>query len=155
MTVPTLTAFLDGLERTARAASATEDAFRREAMQRIRALEDERAFAFRRVNFMRSVAAAVAGAKDEAEAEAKGAAAFFHELDWSGATEAQRQAQERFRPVVAAVWAASQPDAGDDKAEALARELADFEHWFAQSRNAPFLTMLGREVVELPLVEVS
>lgn len=154
MTVPTLTAYLEALEQTAHAASVAEEDYRREAARRFRELEQGRAFAFRRLNLMRSVVAAVDGAKDEAEATAKGSEAFLRELDWTGATESQRQAAERFLPVVLSAWQASQADSDQQAAEAVGRELAAFERWFAESRNAAFLSMLEREVVELPLVEV-
>ncbi len=36
----------------------------------------------------------------------------------------------------------------------VARELAAFERWYAEKRNAPFLGLMEQEVQELPLVEV-
>ncbi|MGZ8323738.1 MAG: hypothetical protein ACXWVC_11810, partial [Rhodoplanes sp.] len=56
---------LDELQAAAHDAETAEAAFRRNAAARIAALEQERAFAFRRVNFMRAVAEAVASAEDE------------------------------------------------------------------------------------------
>ncbi len=155
MTAQALAAYLDGLVRTAREASVVEDMFRSERVSRVLALEHVLALAFRRLNLMRAIAAAVTGAKDEAEAAEKGSAAFLRELDWTGATEVQRQCAERFKPVALAVWAAAQAE--DEKADtdSVAKELASFEQWFAESRNVPFLSALEREVVELPLVEVS
>jgi len=163
MTAQTLTAYLDELERTAHAVSAAEERYRREAAARFRELEQERAFAFRRLNLMRTVTAAVAGIEEEAEALTAGGAAFLRELDWTGATESQRQTLERFRPVILAAWRLARAghetdgetgngDAADG--DALARELAAFEQWFAGVRNTPFLAVMEREIVELPLVEV-
>ncbi len=56
--------FLDAL------AHAAEAAFRRDAAERIKALERERAFAFRRLNLMRAVADALATAETEEAAVA-------------------------------------------------------------------------------------
>jgi len=161
-----LTTYLDGLEQAAHAASTAEEVYRREIAQRVRALEQERAFAFRRLNLMRTVTAAVTGHEEEAEALQAGNVAFMRELEWTGATEAQRQALEQFQPVVLAAWTLSRitegegdkaADTATDKAAkmaALQRALTAFEQWFAASRNGPFLSVMEREVVELPLVEI-
>ncbi len=160
MTAQTLTAYLDALEHTAHDVSAAEERYRREAAVRFRELEQQRAFAFRRLNLMRTVAAAVAGIEEEAEAQAAGGAAFLRELDWTGATESQRQTLEQFRPVILAAWRLSCAEAEGAESgaaadgAALARALAAFEQWFAGARNGAFLTVMEREIVELPLVEV-
>lgn len=153
-----LTTYLDGLEQAAHAASTAEEVYRREIAQRVRALEQDRAFAFRRLNLMRTVTAAVTGHEEEAEALQAGNIAFMRELEWTGATEAQRQALEQFQPVVLAAWTLSR--ATEEEADrsanmaALERALTAFEQWFAASRNGPFLSVMEREVVELPLVEI-
>lgn len=157
-----LTTYLGELEQAAHAASTAEEVYRREIAQRVRALEQERAFAFRRLNLMRTVTGAVAGHEEEAEAVQAGSVAFMRELDWTGATEAQRQALERFRPVVLAAWTLSRATEGEGDVAAnttanmaaLQRELTAFEQWFAESRDGPFLSVMEREVVELPLVEI-
>ncbi len=58
-------AFLDALKAAADAAEAAEAKFRREIAERTKALDRERAFAFRRLNFMRAIADAVASAESE------------------------------------------------------------------------------------------
>ncbi len=149
-----LTTYLGELEQAAHAASTAEEVYRREIAQRVRALEQERAFAFRRLNLMRTVASAVAGHEEEAEALQAGSVAFMRELEWTGATESQRQTLEQFRPVVLAAWALDRAEEGQRDQAALTRALAAFEDWFAQSRQGPFLSVMEREVVELPLVEI-
>jgi hypothetical protein len=154
MTASALDDCLAGLDEAARSANVAEEAYRREAMLRIRALEQERAFAFRRLNLMRSVASAVADAEDEAEALAHGSAAFVRELGWSGASGTQREVVERFAPVARIVWQASRAETAEATGAAIERELAAFEAWFSASRGAPFPSIMEGEVVELPLVEV-
>jgi len=147
--------FVETLERAAHVASAAEDDFRRTAMSRIRALELERAFAFRRLNLVKAIVAAIAGAKDEAEAVAMGSAALLREVNWTGASKNQRDVVDRFMPVIQALRRA-----GDAAAEppptttAAADELAAFERWYQDTRNAPFLSLMEAEVQELPLVEL-
>ena len=73
----------------------------------------------------------------------------LREVGWSGATEPQREVADRFAPVVAALAAAASDEPADPAAA-----LAAFEAWFAEARGAPFLGLMEREVVELPLVEI-
>src|SRR5262245_39181985 len=104
MTATPLDEFLDRLDQAARQASTAEDAYRRDVVARIKQMEQERAFAFRRLNLVRTVAGSLAGAKDEAEAVARGSVAFLREVNWSGATESQREVVAKFTPVILALW---------------------------------------------------
>jgi len=154
MSAQDIVAYLDGLGATARAASIAEESYRRDVAQWIKELENRRAFAWRRLNLMRAVSAAVTGAKDENEAAEFGAAAMLREVGWNGATQTQRDVAERFRPVSLAVFAAAREEGGADAAQSAAAALETFESWFAEQRNAAFLTLMEREIVETPLVEV-
>jgi hypothetical protein len=143
-------AYLDSLDAAARAASTAERGWQAEAARRAAELKVERAFAWRRLNLVRAVAAAVRAAEDEPTALAAGRAAMLREVGWTGATEAQRQVAEAFAPVVVAVRAATAEEGGADPAAAL----AGFEAWYAEARGAPFLALMDREPLDLPLVEV-
>src|SRR5690606_12790088 len=112
MTAPTLTVFLERLERAAHEASIAEENYRREASERFRVLERERAFGFRRFNLMGAVLAALGGSKDEDEALASGSAAFLREMSWSGTTDSQKETLEHFQPVIRAGWALMQVEPG-------------------------------------------
>jgi len=57
--------FLDGLKTAAEQAERVENDFRREVSQRAKELDQVRAFAHRRLNFMRAIAEAVATAESE------------------------------------------------------------------------------------------
>jgi type I site-specific restriction endonuclease len=155
MTEQTLTVFLDGLEQAAHTASAAEENFRREVAERLRAVEQERAFGFRRLNLMRSVTAAIAAGKDEDEALAKGREVFLHELQITTTSEANQETLHQFEPVLRACWDGCQSQ-GDDAsaAAAIVTALKEFETWFGSVRNGSVLTLMEREIVELPLVEV-
>lgn len=160
MTGQTLTAFLDGLERDAHAASVAEENFRREIAERLRALEQERAFGFRRFNLMRSVIDAVASGQDEEEALAKGRETVAQELQIGAETAVNLETLQRFEPVLRACWEACTAAGGTadadkgDTAAAVAAALKEFEAWFASARNGSFLSLMDHEIVELPLVEV-
>lgn len=155
MTAPHLAQYLDELDQQAKAANVAEDEFRRNIAKRVRELEQARAFAFRRLNLMKSIGQAVAEAKDEEEAKAKAAAAFLAEVGWTGGSQSQRDVVEKFMPVALATWHAAKPEADEVAARKIAEELAAFEAWYAQNREAPFLALMQQETVELPLVEVA
>lgn len=143
--------YLDHLQAVARAASAAEVEHQKQAAARAAELRNERAFAWRRLNLMRSVAEAVRGAETAEAATAAGRSAMLAMVGWNGATQAQRDVADRFTPVVLAVWNAGREQGGETDAGAA---LAEFEAWFAVERGAPFLGLMERETVELPLVEV-
>lgn len=154
MTAQTVTAFLEELERAAHAASTVEEDYRREASERFRVLAEERAFGFRRLALMNSVASAICNCEEEEEALSKGTAAFLLEVGWSGASESQQEICGHFQPVIRACWQSARSEKPEEDFAIIAKELNDFEVWFASSRSGAFLSELEREVVELPLVEV-
>ncbi|MBN8986135.1 MAG: hypothetical protein J0H32_17040 [Rhizobiales bacterium] len=157
MTAQPLTALLDDLDRIAHDAAVNEENYRKEAAVRFRELEQDRAFGFRRLNLMRSVTAALDGCETEEDAILRGSTAFLHELGWSGTSETQQETLTNFAPVIAACWQATQPEAPETGIPAdsasIIEKLRAFEAWFAEHRNGPFLSIMEREIVELPLVE--
>jgi hypothetical protein len=150
MTDPFAT-WLEALTAEAHAAGAAEQQHQKDAARRAAELKEARAFAWRRLNLMRALAAAVRGAEDAEAATAAGRAAMMREVGWNGATQAQRDVAERFAPVTLAVWSATRPEPEPGDAAAA---FAAFEEWYSAERGAPFLALMEREIVELPLVEV-
>lgn len=157
MTAQPLTALLDDLDRIAHDASINEENYRKEAAARFRELEQDRAFGFRRLNLMRTVTAALDGSESEEDAILRGSTAFLRELEWSGTSEMQQETLTNFAPVIAACWQATQPNTSEAGAlvnsTTIIEKLRAFEAWFAEHRNGPFLSIMEREMVELPLVE--
>jgi hypothetical protein len=149
MTDTALAAVIETLTAAARTASIAEQDHQKEAARRAAELRVERAFAWRRLNLVRATASAVRGAEGPEAIASPGRATLLREVGWAGATEAQREVAERFVPVAASLAAAA---AGEEADPAAA--LAAFEAWYAEARQAPFLALMEREVVELPLVEV-
>jgi len=148
--------FLDALKSEADRASAAESAFHRELTQRIRALEQERAFAFRRLNLMQSIAGAVAVTEDQAVAVANSLALLRTELGWDEDGDSRSTVLSRFVPVAEAVFVdltppneahAPSPDA------AVINALAEFERWYAATYPTSFWALFDRYIPEMPLVE--
>jgi hypothetical protein len=142
--------WLEALAAAASAASAAETEHQREAARRTAEHKSEREFAWRRLNLMRAVAAAARGAEEAPAAAAAATAAMLGEAGLTGTGEAQQALAARFQPVALAVWTAGRGEPGEEPAAALAA----FETWYAEDRGRPFLALMEREVVELPLVEI-
>lgn len=147
------TSLLEELSAQANEAGAAEQQLQKEVARRIAELKEARAFAWRRVNLLRAVAAAVKEAQNEEEARAAGRKRFYREVGWNGGTQNQRDVCEGFVPVILAIWAATREEEPDDVA-VVREELDAFEAWYAETRGGSFLALMERDIVELPLVEV-
>jgi hypothetical protein len=143
--------FLDALEAAAEEAEATEGRFRREAAERIGALEKERAVAFRRLNLMRAVAEAVADADDADAAAANARATLAGRLGWDTDSEARTEVLSRFAAVGRAVFDNLAPSA--EAQRSVEEALAEFEAWYTATRTTPFWTLFEHYMPETPLVD--
>jgi len=145
--------FLDALKTAADGAAAAESEFRRHAADRIKALERERAFAFRRLNLMRALADAVASAESEEIAVANGLAVLRARLGWSSDSDARSEVLSRFAPVAAAVFAYLAPPDEETPAADVGGALQEFEAWYAAMRGTSFWTLFEQYVAETPVVD--
>ena len=144
--------FIEGLHKAADTAADAEMQFRRAAAERIAALENERAFAFRRLSLMRAVADAARRAENEEAAVAAGIDALRSKLDWPNDSEAQSAILSRFEPVAQALFASLK--AGEQALDKSAGEaLAQFEQWYAQAYRAPFWALFEQAMAETPRVD--
>jgi hypothetical protein len=147
-----LTPYIDGLQAAAENLAAQETAFRRETAERIKVLERERAFAFRKFNLMRSVADGVANAEDEEKAIGATTAILCSRLDWTGGNESQREALDRFAAVARAVFACSK-SAEPSQTSAIGAALNAFETWYESVHRVPFWALFEQPMVETPRVD--
>src|SRR5262245_24835053 len=149
---------LETLKLAADRASAAEGAFHRELADRIKKLEQERAFAFRRLNLMRLVVEAAAVAEEPALAVASSLALLRSELGWESDSESRSVVLSRFAPVAEAVFASVTPP-NEDAARTPAtdadviKSLEEFERWYAASHPTPFWALFEQYRPEMPLVE--
>jgi hypothetical protein len=150
MTGPT---FLDALKAAAANADAAEATFRKQFDERIRTLEQERAFAYRRLNLMRAVANAIASAQDEDQAVAIVRATLRASVGWEDDSETRIETLARFAQISRAAFASlAPPEAEADEAD-VPKALAEFEAWYLAARGQPFWTLFEQYFPELPLVE--
>jgi len=146
--------FLDDLKRATERATAAEHDFRREIAQRIKALERERAFAFRRFNLMRAIADVVASAESEESAVAGALAELRAQLTWSSHSEARDAVLSRFAPVAQAMFGSLAPSDGEDAPTPdVIAALADFERWYAETHPNPFWILFDTYMPETPVVD--
>ncbi|PAQ09719.1 hypothetical protein [Mesorhizobium temperatum] len=144
------TRFLVELKSAAEAAKVAEGRFRREAAVRIAALEQERAFAFRRLNLMQAIAEAMASAESEEIAVASAFATLRTRLGWNSDSEARSEVIARFGQVVLAIFRASDKE---ESANDIPEALAGFERWYAETRGSPFWLVFERQMQDTPRVD--
>jgi hypothetical protein len=145
--------FLAALKEAADGAAAAEAQFRREAQSRIATLEAERAFAFRRLNLMRTIVDAATGAESEEIAVANALAALRTKLGWHNDSEARTEVVSRFAAVARSVHARLSPREEGEPEPDVTRTLADFEAWYARTRTTPFWALFEHHIPETPLID--
>jgi hypothetical protein len=157
--------YIERLRQAADEAQSVEVAYRREAATRIATLERERAFAFRRMNLMRSVAEAAmpqvddsrdpAGQSGEEIAVARALALIRVRLGWLSDSETREATLARFAPVVIALHRASvsgeqnMPDGPPGIVEALGR----FEAWYEEAHGVSFWMLFENPMPDTPRVD--
>jgi hypothetical protein len=151
--IPTTALFLDSLKEAAVKAETAEGVFRREIAERIKNIEQERAFAYRRLNFMRALADATAAAESEEIAVANALAVVRAKLDWSSDSEARTAVLSRLAPVAAAMFARLTPPEKDEKLPDIGKALVDFETWYGETHEQPFWVLFEHYIPETPRVD--
>ena len=146
--------FLDDLKRVTERAAAAENDFRREIAKRIKALENERAFAFRRFNLMRAIADVVASAESEEIAVAGATALLRTKLGWASDSEARTAVLSRFAPVAQAMFASLAPSGDEDAPPPdVIATLGEFESWYGETHPNPFWILFENYIPETPVVD--
>ena len=148
-----MTPFLDALARAADDAEKAEAAFQREIAARTRALEQERAFAYRRLNFMRAIAAVIAEAENEETAVANALHVVREKLGWASDSEARGETLTHFAPVARAAFQSLAPPEAEAETVDVRQALATFESWYAATHPQPFWILFETYMPETPRVD--
>ena len=133
-------------------AATAETAYRREAAGRIKQLERERSFAYRRVNLMKPIADVVARAESEEMAVGGSQAILRAKLGWSGDSEAHSAILTEFAKVARALFVTLHSTEEKPAADVLAL-LSEFEAWYEASYRKPFWDLFDQPMPETPLVD--
>lgn len=150
---------LDALRAAASRAAADETAFRREAAERIKALELGRSSAFRRLNLMQDVVRIAERAESEELAVAGCVAILQAKLGWSSDSDARSEILSRFGAIAKAIFANARDPEASEVPNPEAQELdvlavlTEFEIWYADRHAASFWELFDQPVLETPLVD--
>jgi hypothetical protein len=139
-------------EAAAKEAWQAEDALRTRMVEQLALLERRRAFAYRRMNLVRSLAGAAANGETEEAAAAAQRGAIRHELGWSVESDFHRGILDGLRPIGVLVWQSLRTDEAATPAAMLVA-LETFEAWFEATHGSAFYALFDQEVLEIPLVE--
>jgi hypothetical protein len=137
-------------QQAAEEARHAEDAYRREAGARIDALARERANAFRRLNFVRTAAAAIADNGEQEMVMPRARLAVADALGWSEIGPRQALVLDRLVPVFAAMqdeMAEGVPGAASQDA------LRTFEDWYRAETGTEFYALFERYIPDTPRVD--
>ncbi|MDB5617160.1 hypothetical protein [Tardiphaga sp.] len=155
-------AYLDSLRRAAHASAVAEEEFRSQIAARIRHLEQERSFAYRRFNLINEVSGAVASAESEEIAVAVGSAVLRAKLGWVSDSEARIAVVSAFAPVAQAMFGSLAPAESADKLKSEPKSglkpdvmaaLAQFEAWYLETHPGAFWVLFENYIPETPVVD--
>jgi hypothetical protein len=146
--------YLDALKLSADQSAVAENEFRSQIAARIKELEKQRSFAFRRLNLMKEVASVIAGAESEEIAVAAATAVLRVKLGWANDSEARIAVVSSFAPVAQAMFASLAPVESDDEEKPdVIRTLAEFEAWYGATHQNPFWVLFENYMPETPVVD--
>ena len=147
------TSFLASLQSAVQHADRAEGELQREIVERRKAIEQARKFAYRRYNFMRAVAEAVTGAESRETAIDGALASMRSSLGWASDSEARQETMTDFVPVAEAVFASVSPAATEPPEADVLGALEQFEAKYLASRGAPFWSLFENYFPETPVVD--
>ena len=146
--------YLDALKLAADQSAVAETEFRSQIAGRIKELERQRAFAFRRLNLMKEVSGVVAGAESEEIAVAVATAVLRAKLGWADDSEARMAVVSSFAPVAQAMFASLAPTESEEEEKPdVIGALKEFEAWYAETHSNPFWVLFENYMPETPVVD--
>lgn len=149
MTAP----FLDAMKSATEAADKSEAALREEFSRRLKSIEQDRAFAYRRYNLMRAIAEGVAASDSEEIAIGNALAVLRSRLGWGSDSEARSAVLSHFAAVGRAVFISMAPPEAEAEEVDVAAVLKQFEDWYAQKHGSPFWILFENYMPETPVVD--
>jgi hypothetical protein len=150
---PSTSAFLDALQAAATRADGAEAELRKEIAARIKTIEQERVFAYRRLNLMRTVSQGVANAETEEIAVANSLAIVRDRLGWGTDSEPRLATLEHFAPVGKAVFLSLAPPEAEAQDADVLGALKTFEAWYLEKFGSSFWVLFEHYIPETPVVD--
>jgi hypothetical protein len=153
VSTPAVEPLVAAFEAAAVAAGEAEGTLRKQMEAEILRLERERAFAYRRLNFVRTLSDGIHSAENEEAAVARGCAVARTELGWESDSETRTETLSRLVPFIRSAFACRASEGAEAPVDGAAKTLADFEAWYMKRFGQPFWMLFERHIEELPLVE--
>ena len=150
---PAAQTLLGTFEKAARAAAEAEAELRKKMEADILRLERQRAFAYRRLNFMRTLAQNIQPAESDEAAIAIGCGVVRAELSWKTESESRAETLSRLAPVIRATFLCLASQLAEPRTEEVVKSLGEFETWYATRFEQPFWMLFEQQIEELPIVE--
>lgn len=141
-------AFIQDLERQAQVAARNEADYRIQTRDRLVQLEAARVAAYRRLNLLKGMAAAIAAVAEDPAALEAGIDHVCTRTAWSEANTAYAEVRARLTPVAVAVRTAERPPAPDQpppSPQAPILTFTSFEAWYRARFDADFLSLLASD----------
>lgn len=145
--------FLDDLQQAAVRADGAEAELRKEITERMKVIEQERVFSYRRLNLMKLVAESVANAESAEIAVANSVAILRERLGWFEDSEPRMATLERFAPVGKAVFLSLAPPEAEAPEADVLTSLKAFETWYLERFKSPFWVLFEHYIRETPVVD--
>ena len=152
MTVTAAT-YLDHLKSATVNSETAETELRREFAARIKAIELDRAFAYRRYNLMRTLAEGVTDAESEEVAVANALAILRTRLGWHSDSEPRTAILAQFAPVAKAMFLSAAPPEAEAPDTDVLSTLTEFESWYSARHGSPFWILFENHMPETPVVD--
>ncbi len=146
-------AFLSSLQSAARSADHAEAELQKEIVERRKAIEQNRKFAYRRYNFIRGIADAVQLAETREAAVSDAVNAMRSALGWSSESEARQAVLDDFVPVAEAMFVSVAPAAAEPPDADVLVALAAFEARYVERHGTPFWALFETYFPETPVVD--
>jgi len=150
---PAAQTLLAAFETAARAAAEAEADLRKKMEADILRLERQRAFAYRRLYFMRALAQNIQPAESDEAAIAIGYGVVRTELSWKTESESRAETLSRLAPVIRATFSCLASQLAEPLTEEVVKSLGEFETWYATRFEQSFWMLFEQQIEELPVVE--
>jgi hypothetical protein len=139
---PATATLVAGFEVAAKAAQQDEDAVRKRMVEEVARLELQRAFAYRKLNLVRTLCAAMTSAETRRPPSPMAWRSCVPS-GWEGDSETRTETLSHLKHVVRATFAALAPAAAEGCVADVATALAEFEAWCAARYQRPFWVVRG------------
>jgi hypothetical protein len=146
----TVTSLVAKFEGIATKAHQAEMSLRKQFAGELARLERERAYAFRRVAFVRLLAESTADKPTEEEAVTAQCRALSEELGWDGTSKVREAILDSMGPLARSIWQSLHQAGPEAPVETT---LDQFETWFRHNHEMEFYALFDQYVPEAPLVD--